>query len=188
MGLHITELSHRIGQKHLLNNINAGINEPLLIGIIGPNGAGKATLMNCLTDLIPTEGAIELNGRCLETYGEAELASIRAVLAQENHLNFPFLARDIVGLSFACSALSKSRQQQLIDQCLEVVSASGVARRHFLSLSGGEKQRIHIARVLAQLLQHHPGTHLRYLFLDEPTAPLDLKHQLQLFNYLQQLK
>jgi iron complex transport system ATP-binding protein len=188
MGLHITELSHRIGQKHLLKDINAGIYEPMLIGIIGPNGAGKSTLMNCLTGLLPTQGAIELNGRCLETYGEAELASIRAVLAQDNHLNFPFLAGDIVGMSFAFSALSNTRQQQLIDQCLEVVSANGLAKRHFLSLSGGEKQRIHIARVLAQLLQHEPGNHLRYLFLDEPTAPLDLKHQLQLFNHLQDLK
>ena len=188
MGLHITELSHKIGRKHLLKNINAGINEPLLIGIIGPNGAGKSTLMNCLTGLLPTQGAIELNGRLLEAYGEAELASVRAVLAQENHLNFPFPARDIVGMSFAFSALSNTRQQQLIDQCLGLVSASGLAGRNFLSLSGGEKQRIHIARVLSQLLQHQPGNHLRCLFLDEPTAPLDLKHQLQLFNHLQQLK
>lgn len=188
MGLHINNLSHHVGERYLLEHITAHIEQPALIGVIGPNGAGKSTLLNCMTGLLPTSGCIQLNGQPLESYRQAGLAAVRAVLAQENHLNFPFLARDIVGMSFAFSALSIQQQEQLMSDCLDVVSAGELAGRSFLSLSGGEKQRIHIARVLAQLLQHNTQHHLRYLFLDEPTAPLDLKHQLQLFAHLQQLK
>ena len=188
MGLLISELSHLVGDKQLLCNINANVNDPSMIGIIGPNGAGKSTLMNCLTGLLPTQRAIKLNGRLLEAFSQSELASVRAVLAQENHLNFPFPARDIVAMSFAFSVLSHARQQLLIDRCLEVVSAKNLSQRNYLSLSGGEKQRIQIARVLAQIVQHEPNNQLKYLFLDEPTAPLDLKHQLHLFDHLQQLK
>jgi iron complex transport system ATP-binding protein len=188
MSLHVSQLNHHRGGQTLLQNINARIDEPVLIGIIGPNGAGKSTLLHCLTGLVPTRQNITLNDQPLETYSQTALAGLRAVLAQDNHVNFPFLAKDIVGMSFAFSSLSSEQQAALTRQCLDMVSANALADRQFLSLSGGEKQRIHLARVMAQLLQDEPSEAMRYLFLDEPTAPLDLKHQHQLFKHLKQLR
>ena len=187
MSLIVNNLSHAVPGKMLLKNISVAVNQAKVIGIIGPNGAGKSTLLKCLTALLPSQGCIELNGQTLERYTPLELAKIRAALPQESHLNFPFPSADVVGMSFALSAVSLAQQTQLIESCLSRVAAQHLAQRNFLSLSGGEKQRIHLARVLAQLLQHDPSQAMRFLLLDEPTAPLDLKHQFQLFAQLQQL-
>ncbi len=176
-----------IRSKILLSAVSLSVTKPKIVGVIGPNGAGKSTLLKCMSGLITTRDHIRVNGRPLESYGQLELAKIRAALPQESSLNFPFKAQDIVAMSFALSALSQTRQQQLVQQCLTMMSASELAGRNFQSLSGGEKQRIHLARVIAQLLQHDASEQLRFLLLDEPTAPLDMKHQLGLFRHLRQL-
>ncbi len=187
MGIVIKNLNHHIGGKALLKNVSTTINQAKVIGVIGPNGAGKSTLLKCLSGLIVTQDSIEVNNRPLASYGHLELAQIRAALPQESSLNFPFRAKDIVAMSFALSSLSQAKQDDLVHTCLSMMSATGLAERNFQNLSGGEKQRIHLARVVAQLLQHDSSTHMRYLFLDEPTAPLDMKHQILLFQHLRQL-
>ena len=187
MGLVVQNLSRQVPGKMLLKSVSVEVNEPKVIGIIGPNGAGKSTLLKCLSGLMPTQQHIALNDRFIESYSTLELAQVRAALPQESHLNFPFPVQDVVGMSFALSAISQQRQNQLIESCLSMVAAQHLAERNFLSLSGGEKQRVHIARVMAQLMQHEASESMRYLLLDEPTAPLDLKHQFQFFNQLNQL-
>lgn len=188
MTLEVNQLNFSVNDKALLQGVNLHIDEPKIIGIIGPNGAGKSTLLKCLSGLLPTNDMVYLNGRSLTAYQLNELAQIRAALPQESHLTFPFPAKDVVGMSFALSKLSNAEQHHLIQQCLKKFSALDLAERNFTSLSGGEKQRIHLARVIAQLIQHLPNDSMRYLMLDEPTAPLDLKHQFQLFEELRRLK
>lgn len=187
MSLQVHHLNHAVAGKLLLHDISAQVNQAKVIGIIGPNGAGKSTLLKCLSALIPSRGRITLNDQPLEAYTPLALAQVRAALPQESHLNFPFAAADVVGMSFALSAISVVEQEQLVDSCLSMVAAQHLAQRNFLSLSGGEKQRVHIARVLAQVLQHDASEVMRFLLLDEPTAPLDLKHQFRLFQQLHQL-
>ncbi len=188
MSLSVSQLNYSVSSKQLLTDINVALTKPGVIGIIGPNGAGKSTFLKCLSGFILTQGAIELNQRKIESYSPAELAMVRAALPQESHLTFPFPAKDVVGMSFALSAVSKRQQNELIHQCLEKVAALELADRNFLSLSGGEKQRVHLARIFAQLMQHQPSDAMRFLMMDEPSAPLDMKHQFQLFNELTQFK
>jgi len=174
--------------KQLLKNINANIDSAKLVGIIGPNGAGKSTLINCISGLVPTYNNIKLNNQALETYAQMDLAKIRAALPQASPLSFPFMAKDIVAMSFAMSAVSLAEQNQVITDCLAMMSAIGLADRSYLNLSGGEKQRVQLARVFAQLLHNKSSNQsseqMRLLLLDEPTAPLDLKYQFQLFKHL----
>ncbi len=176
----------RTQNKQLLKGVNASVETAKLVGIIGPNGAGKSTLLNCLSGLLNSKESIQLNNRWLESYTHKDLAKVRAALPQASNLSFPFIAKDIVGMSFALSAISIQQQYKLINYCLDMMSASDLAMRNYLSLSGGEKQRIQLARVLAQLLQNDSKEQMRLLLLDEPTAPLDLKYQFQLFRHLKQ--
>ncbi len=187
MSLSIKNLNYDVKNKRLLKDINASINSAKLVGIIGPNGAGKSTLFNCLSALIPSKGAIHFNKRPLESYSHTALAKIRAALPQVSNLNFPFKAKDIVAMSFALSAISLEQQKQFSNHCMDIMSATDLAERNYLNLSGGEKQRIQLARVLAQLLPYKDTDKMRLLLLDEPTAPLDLKYQFKLFAYLKQL-
>ncbi len=188
MILNVKNLNYALGSKQLLNNININIEKPQLIGIIGANGAGKSTLLNCLCGLNTCHESIEINGQLIEHYALSELAECRAVLPQHTNLNFPFMAHEIVAMSFALCAISNAKKDQIILECLEAMSAKHLSSRNFLNLSGGEKQRVHIARVLAQLMINKNTQHKQILFLDEPTAPLDLKYQYQLFDYLKTLK
>ncbi len=187
MSLSVKNLDHVINNKPLLQDVSLQIDEAKVIGIIGPNGAGKSTLLKCLSGLIATENSIQFNGQPLESLDPRTLSKMRAALPQESNLNFPFPVKDVVGMSFALSSVGIEQQEHLINHCLTMVSAQGLAGRNFLSLSGGEKQRVHLARVFAQLL-HLGSTHgMRFLFLDEPTAPLDMKHQFQLFGQIRAL-
>lgn len=188
MALKIDNLNYSVSSKALLADIHIAVNEPKIIGIIGANGAGKSTLLNCMSGLLPTKQSILLNNQWLENYTNLELASHRAALPQQSKLNFPFQVSDVVAMSFAYQSLDKSEQEELIEYCLDKMSASHLKDRNYLNLSGGEKQRVQIARVWAQLLSQKDINQLRFLYLDEPTAPLDLKHQFQLFDHLTELK
>ena len=187
MSLTVKNLNYSVHKKQLLKDINSAIDSAKLVGIIGPNGAGKSTLLNCISGLISTQANIELNNKPLESYSDSSLAKVRAALPQSSGLTFPFKAKDIVAMSFALSAISTDQQKQYINQSLDVLSATGLADRNYLNLSGGEKQRVQLARVFAQLLPQKDSDQMRFLLLDEPTAPLDLKFQFKLFAHLKKL-
>ncbi len=185
MSIEVKNLSVVKSGKSLLSDINFEINSPQLIGIIGENGAGKSTLMHCLSGLETSEQQIRLNRQWLESYSNRELAQLRAVLPQSNDLIFPFQAREVVRLGLSLSSLSIEQQDELVNHCLQEVDAYGFAQKNYLYLSGGEKQRIQLARVLVQLYSSDAKS--RYLLLDEPTSALDLKHQVSVLRLLKQL-
>jgi iron complex transport system ATP-binding protein len=186
MTFEIKKLNYYVEKKQLLNDIDVSIEKPKLIGIIGANGAGKSTLLNCMSALNNSHQCISINGEFIESYTSLQMSKMRAALPQQSSLSFPFSAEDIVGMSFTLSTMPKEKQNKIIKHCLRIMSAIHLAKRNYLNLSGGEKQRIQIARVIAQLIKEDNQL-TRYLLLDEPTAPLDLKYQYQLFDYLKEM-
>lgn len=185
MSIIVENLSVEKSGKSILSDISFEQYEPQLIGIIGENGAGKSTLLHYLSGSENSQNCIRLNGQWLNQYSNSELAQVRAVLPQNNDLVFPFQAREVVRLGLSLSSLSLEQQRNLVDQCLAEIDAKSFADKNYLYLSGGEKQRIQLARVLTQLYSSNEEN--QYLFLDEPTSALDLKHQLSVLQLLKKL-
>ncbi|MDM4763939.1 heme ABC transporter ATP-binding protein [Galbitalea sp. SE-J8] len=145
---------------------------PGLTAIVGPNGAGKSTLLGVLSgDLAPASGAALIDGEPLHRLSHGELARRRSVLTQDNGVAFPFTVREIVemGRSPWSRTASRGDDESAIAAALAETDIGHLVDRRFTSLSGGERARVSLARVLAQ------GTEV--VLLDEPTAALDLGHQ-----------
>lgn len=186
MSIRAENLSVRFGDKTILDSLNFINRSGEITAIVGENGAGKSTLLNCLSGKIKFDGDIYLNGHSLKDISIAKQAQYRAVLPQHSTLNFPLDVREIVRLALSLSALSHSEQEDIILHSLALVDAIEFIDRDYLKLSGGEKQRVQIARVLTQL-QAYQHEESRFLLLDEPTSALDLKHQYTTLKMLRTL-
>jgi len=179
-------ISFQQGNKTLLQPLSMTIPPRTVTAILGPNGAGKSTLLKCLTGLQQvTTGEVRLDDKRLSDYPVDVLSRRRAVLSQAQPLNFPFTALEIVNMGRSPYQAEKMPAQyiDISHQAMAVVDAVHLKNRIFPTLSGGEQQRVQLARVLAQLWEMQNT----YLFLDEPTSALDLKHQHQLMAHVQQL-
>jgi iron complex transport system ATP-binding protein len=170
---------HR-GTKTLLNNVSLAIRPGEVLAVLGPNGAGKSTLLRIAAgELTPELGETWIDGRPLESVPRLELARIRAVLPQASSVGFPACAEDIVALGRSphygvCDQLAHRRA---VERALAWVDIGSLSQRNYGTLSGGEQQRVQLARVLAQIGIEENGSNPRYLLLDEPTTSLDLAHQ-----------
>jgi iron complex transport system ATP-binding protein len=154
------------------------------IGIIGPNGSGKSTFLKCIyRTLQPTQGIIYLDGQQLTDFSYRESAQKLAVVAQHNFYDFDFEVMEVV-------LMGRSPHKRLMDRdteedhaiayhSLQTVGMASMAHRSFSTLSGGEQQRVILARALAQRTQ--------CIVLDEPTNHLDIKYQLQLMDIVKGL-
>lgn len=172
-------VSITVGGAALVDTVSLRIGAGELVAIVGPNGAGKSTLLRMLLgDLRPSRGAIRLRQRDLNAYGPRELAQHRAMLSQHVNVTFPFTVEEIVSMGAGESPRAVTRAQ--VTAALDEVGLSHFRLRQLPTLSGGEQQRAHFARVLVQLAcgeaLHGPGL----LLLDEPTSSLDLRHQIDL--------
>ena len=179
--LEVRNLSYQIRGRKLLNEVSFCAKPGELLAVVGANGAGKSTLLKlCTGELKSTTGAISLHGRGIETYSEKELASFRAVLPQQNSVIFPFLVSELVLMGrYPHFDFHPSEHDYLVaGLALKKVGMWEFASRVFTTLSGGEQQRVQLARVLAQIWDTSAGL----LFLDEPTTGLDLLHQHQLLE------
>lgn len=182
-------LELKIRDKTLLTNISIAIKPGEVLAVLGPNGAGKSTLLKLLSaELKPSRGKIYLNGKTLSNWKSAEQARLRAILPQSSRLNFPFEAEEVVWMGRTPYRHSHSRAQntQAVQAAMQMAHVEHLAKRIFTSLSGGEQQRVHLARVLAQLWQAD-RQQPRYLLLDEPTSALDLAHQHHVLGLAQHL-
>jgi iron complex transport system ATP-binding protein len=172
-------VSVRAGGKILLDTVSLAFAAGECVAIVGPNGAGKTTLLRLLGgELKPGAGAVRLKGRDVASYRPRALAEHRAVLSQDINVVFPFTVAEVVRMG--AGDRRGPRIEALVADALREVDLAGISERIITTLSGGEQQRAHFARVLVQLAcgeaVHGPGV----LMLDEPTASLDLRHQLDL--------
>jgi iron complex transport system ATP-binding protein len=167
------------GRKSIVADVSLRFTGGETVALVGPNGAGKSTLLRLLSgELAPSSGSISLKGRAIGAYAPAVLAQHRAVLSQSVTVAFPFTVAEIVAMG---AGDARGRHvDDLVMAALDEVDLAGLAGRIFTTLSGGEQQRAHFAGVLVQyacgVARHGPGV----MLLDEPTASLDLKHQLAL--------
>lgn len=145
--------------------------------IVGPNGAGKSTLLKLMTgEVEPDEGAVLLGGEDIRRLSPATLARRRAVLPQSSSLAFPFTVAEVV--RFGLEAGGRASDGRAILSALERVDLADFSGRFYQELSGGEQQRVHLARVLCQIGAPVHAGRPRFLFLDEPVSSLDIRHQL----------
>ncbi|ELX8378681.1 heme ABC transporter ATP-binding protein [Providencia vermicola] len=182
--LEARNLSYQIGDKRLIQDISLSIQPHEMVVIIGPNGAGKSSLLKLLTGFTPpTTGECLLEGIALGQWQHKALAKKRAVMKQQNSLSFAFTVEDVVAMGR--SPYGSEHKQQAIEEALTQTDCLELRQRDFRQLSGGEQQRVQLARVLAQVWQ--PNTTPACLFLDEPTSALDLYHQQHSLRLLHQL-
>ncbi len=167
------------GDRKILDAVSGELRPGRVTALLGPNGAGKSTLLKLFAgELDPAGGIIELGGRPLAAQPPRAVAQRRAVLPQESHLAFAFLVRNVVmmGRFPHLDGAETPRDVEICAAALAKVEAGHLAERRYPTLSSGEKQRVQLARVLAQIWEP-PASGPRYLLLDEPTAGLDLEHQ-----------
>lgn len=181
--LETASLSVSAGAKLLLHGINLSFGPGQTVSLIGPNGAGKSTLLRALAgELTPRSGHVRLLGRDLRSFSPRSLARHRAVLSQRNNIAFPFIVSDVVRMG----GLQESRSivEPIVEGVLAELGVLDLGNRAITTLSGGEQQRVHFARTLVQLACGLEGDGAGVLLLDEPTAELDLRHQLAMLEAL----
>ncbi|MER5514587.1 heme ABC transporter ATP-binding protein [Streptomyces sp. NPDC002763] len=161
----------RLGARAVLVGVDLVARAGEVVALVGPNGAGKSTLLGALAVDVPAgDGVVRVFGRPAEAWSAGELALRRAVLPQAAALSFPFTVADVVRMGRAPHATATPEEDELaVAGAMAVAEVTEFAARPFSALSGGERARVALARVLAQ--------HAPLLLLDEPTAALDLKHQ-----------
>lgn len=180
MSIDARDISVRIGRKVIVSGVTLTAVAGQVTAIVGPNGSGKTTLLRAISGDLGHEGMLSLNGRPIAGMRPWEAAGMRAVLPQSTALAFPFTVREVValGLTAGHAGVDRGELDLLPDMALERVDLSGFSGRFYQELSGGEQQRVQLARVLCQVWQPVLDGQPRWLLLDEPVSSLDIRHQI----------
>jgi len=184
MDLRLNQVSFSFRDGFRLSEVNLEIPGGSFLGLIGPNGSGKSTLLRLMSgELKPETGQVLLDNRPVTGFSAVELARQMAVISAEQHFDFPFLVRDVVAMGrfahMGRMGRAPAANDDVIEESLRLTEADAFADRPISHLSSGERQRVLIARAVAQ----QPAI----MLLDEPDAHLDLHHQLNAFRLLQRL-
>lgn len=171
-------------REPLLYDVHVRVREGEMVGLLGPNGSGKTTLLRLVSGVLrPQQGAVVLEGRDLQDWGRRGIARRIAVVPQELHMPFAFTVEQMVGLGrtpYINLFGSRSNQDaDIVQDAMRAADITALAERIFNELSGGEQQRVVVAMALAQ----QP----KLLLLDEPTAHLDIKYQIDVLELVQRL-
>lgn len=182
--LSLKDLSIAIDRKYILRDINLKVEEGKFVGIIGLNGTGKSSLLKAIYGIYPYAGEIFVDAKNLKNVSIKEQARVIAVLVQEHNEDFDFKVWDVVmmgRLPYQTLFQKESVDDYaIVERALELVGLWDFRDRYFSTLSGGEKQRVLIARVMAQQTE--------FLILDEPTNHLDIRNQFYFFEMVKSLK
>jgi len=172
------------GNGFRLDGVSLAVSAGEVVGIVGPNGSGKSTLLRLLSGiLVPHGGEVLLEGRPIGTLGRRQLARRLAFLPQSPETSFHFRVREVVAMGryphLGAFGFPGEHDVDVVERALVQTDTESLAARVFATLSGGEKQRVLIASVLAQ----EPAA----MLLDEPTAALDIHHRSDVFDLLWRL-
>ena len=181
-GIVATGVGVELDGNRILRAVDLTVAPGEVVALVGPNGAGKSTLLSALSGDVPlSDGSIEIAGRVLASYRHLDLARERAVLTQDNQLSFPFTVEQVVTMGRSPWARTErlDEDEEAIGSAMAAMDIEHLVARRFTSLSGGEKARVSLARVLAQRTP--------IVMLDEPTAALDLRHQEEVMRAVRDL-
>lgn len=182
MKLVINKLSFSYRSTAALKDLELEVGLGEVLSIVGPNGSGKSTLLKCIDKILkPNQGAVLIDGKDVANMGLSELSKIMGYVPQNSTSTFPFTVFDVVlmGRRPHVRWSVSERDKKIVAEILEFLGIDKLAMRHLNELSGGEQQKVIIARALAQQPQ--------ILLLDEPTSNLDIKHQLEILSILRGL-
>jgi iron complex transport system ATP-binding protein len=179
--IHARGLHHRFGARAVLDGVDLDLSPGECLIVLGPNGAGKTTLLRILSGVLaPDRGDVRLGGAPVAALAPREIARRLAVVPQELVVPFPYLVRELVAMGRAPHlgplGRERSEDRRVVERTLAELGLGDLAERAFPTLSGGEKQRVLLARARAQ---EAPA-----LLLDEPTAHMDLGHRLRAFEWI----
>lgn len=178
--IQVTDIAVRRGRKQIIRGMSCTVRPGQTSVVIGQNGAGKSTLLHAVSgSLKPASGRILWDRIPMSRLNAQELAKRRAVLSQQPHIAFPMRVFELVEMGTYASAepLTKHKKANLVEHALQEVRMEAFQHRYFATLSGGEQKRVWLAKCIAQINCCHRADLNKYLFLDEPTAGLDLKQQ-----------
>jgi iron complex transport system ATP-binding protein len=181
-GISARAVDVEIDGRGILHDVNLELVHGEVLAIVGPNGAGKSTLLSVLSgDIRAHRGDVFADDRPLASMSHRDRARARAVLTQDNQLSFPFTVRQVVlmGRSPWARTENSAEDERAVDEAMSATDVTHLAARRFTSLSGGERARVSLARVLAQRTS--------IVLLDEPTAALDLRHQEEVMRVVRSL-
>lgn len=182
----LTDISLRIQHKQILQRINLTLRPGIFTAIVGPNGAGKSSLLKVMAqEYGHYEGKVIINKKIANAYTPQALSLVRAVLSQNATVQFGFSVAQIVMLGRHAHLTTKKENEQIVEEVMLLTDIMHLQARIYLTLSGGEKQRVQLARVLAQVWMDDGFP--RYVLLDEPTSSLDIAQQQNIFSLARQI-
>lgn len=178
-------LSHAYDGRPVLHQVSFGVRRGAFFIVIGPNGSGKTTLMRLLSGLIrPAGGGVMIEGRPITAYSRRELARRVAFVPQRMPADFPFRVRDVVMFGrtphMGALGLAGREDREMAGRAMGFTEVAHLADRRLNQLSGGECQRVFIARAVCQDAD--------IIILDEPTASLDIAHQLRIMDMMERMR
>ncbi|MEL6864124.1 MAG: heme ABC transporter ATP-binding protein [Bacteroidota bacterium] len=188
--IRVENISVQKGGKQIVKSVSFQITPGKITVVIGKNGAGKSTLLEALTAANPiNSGTILWDGQALSTISQKILAMRRAVLSQKIDLSFAIPVKNLVELGTYVSdePIPPKKMETLIHNSLKEVDLLQMLERDFNTLSGGEQKRVLLAKCMVQLNCCHWADVNKYLFLDEPTASLDIEQQFHFIATIKQL-
>ncbi len=185
MNLKVENLSVSIANNDIVKNISLNAANNQFVGIIGPNGSGKSSFLKSIYKVLkPREGTVFLDEKDVLKSKPKDISKLLGVVGQFNDLSFDFTVHEMVmmGRTPHKKLMDQDTRKdfKIVDDALFKVNMQNYANRSYQTLSGGEKQRVILARAIAQ----EP----KFLILDEPTNHLDIKYQLQIFSIVKNLK
>jgi iron complex transport system ATP-binding protein len=188
--LSLQEIYYNIGKKNILQDISVDFYPGEFNMILGPNGAGKSTLLKIFSgELTGFSGSVFYDKKNIVTLKKETLARFRSVMSQQPELSFPLKVNEIILMgryphfNFNPNKIDLS----ICEEVITMMNLDSLKERNYLTLSGGEKQRVQFARVLAQIWEK-PSTGHRYLFLDEPLISLDINYQQEFLRIASEFK
>ncbi len=183
--LQVTELRCSYGEKKAADSVSLHVDKGEFVGLIGPNGSGKSTVLKSIyRGLMPDSGSITLDGEDLLSMPYRRSALKLAVVGQENEVPFDFTVEEMVAMGRAPHKrlfdTDTAHDKYMVHHALEHLGMENMAKRSYQELSGGEKQRVLLARAIAQESD--------FFILDEPTNHLDIYYQMQIFDFIRRLR